>query len=211
MQTNKMAAERTLFLVKPDGVQRSLIGEIITRFERKGLKIAALKMVYPTKEQAAEHYSAFDDAWREKVGGFVKKAYEEKGEEFPFATQMEAGQWVQDSLAEYLSAGPIVAIVISGAHAVEHVRKLLGSTDPRSADIGTIRGDFTIESLQLANTYDRTARNLAHASESPEEAERELKVWFDESEIIQYNLAIDEILYDPKWDKVREELIEDED
>ncbi len=199
--------ERTLFLIKPDGVQRSLIGEIISRFEKKGLKVAALKLAQPSKKQAAEHYSAFDDAWREKVGGFVKAAYEEKGSEFPFKSLLEAGRQVQDNLSKYLSSGPIVAMVIQGSQAVTHVRKLLGSTDPSKADIGTIRGDFTIESLGLANFYDRTARNLAHSSESPEEAERELKVWFEEREIIKYNLAIDTILYDPAWDEVREELI----
>lgn len=199
--------ERTLFLVKPDGVQRGLVGEIISRFEKKGLKIAALKLVSPTPEQAAEHYSAFDDAWREKVGGFVKQAYEGRGDEFPFASLIEAGQSVQDSLAQYLSCGPIVAIVLQGANAVAHVRRLMGSTDPSKADIGTIRGDFTIESIDLANTYDRTVRNLAHSSESAEEAAREIKVWFTEEEVITYKLAIDEILYAPEWDKKRDDLI----
>lgn len=199
--------ERTLFLVKPDGVQRALVGEILSRFEKKGLKLAGLKLVLPTKEQAKEHYSAFDDAWREKVGGYVKKGYESQGKEFPYKTQLEAGQAVQNSLARYLSCGPIVAMVIEGGHAVQHVRKLLGSTNPLEADIGTIRGDFTIESLLLANAFDRTVRNLAHSSESPEEAEREIKVWFKEDELIDYNMAIDTVLYDPTWDKIGDEEI----
>lgn len=199
--------ERTLFIIKPDGVQRGLIGEIITRFEKKGLKIAAMKMVQPTKKQAAEHYSSFDDAWREKVGGFVRDAYEGKGEAFPYGSLLEAGQSVQNKLAQYLATGPVVVMVIQGAHAVTHVRKLMGSTDPSKADIGTIRGDYTIESLSLANTFDRTARNLAHASESVEEASREIKVWFEEREVIKYNMAIDTILYDPAWDAVREEIV----
>jgi len=164
-------------------------------------------LIQPTKKQAAEHYSSFDDTWRDKVGGYVQAAFTAKGETFPFASLQEAGRSVQNSLANYLSTGPVVAMVLQGAHAVEHVRKLMGSTDPSKADIGTIRGDFTIESINLANTYDRTVRNLAHASESVSEAERELKVWFSESEVAKYNLAIDEILYDPQWDKVRAEII----
>ncbi len=201
---SQITSENTLFLVKPDGVQRGLIGKILSRFEQKGLKVVALKLVWPTMEQAAEHYSDFDDAWREKVGGFVKEAYDEKGEKFPFDNQIEAGQWVQNNLARYLSCGPVVAVVLQGAHAVEHVRKLLGSTNPKDADIGTIRGDFTIESLALANLFDRTARNLAHASGSVEEAEREIKVWFDEDELVEYELAIDTILYDVAWDAMEE-------
>jgi nucleoside-diphosphate kinase len=207
MASKHPSNERTLFIIKPDGVQRGLIGEILTRFERKGLKIAALKLVQPTQKQAAEHYSSFDDAWREKVGGFVRAAYEAKGEQFPYKTSIDAGRAVQESLAVYLSCGPVVAAVLQGAHAVMHVRKLMGSTDPSKADIGTIRGDYTIESLDLANAFDRTARNLAHASESVEEAEREIKVWFDEREIVKYNLAVDTILYDIAWDKVRNEII----
>lgn len=205
-QPHSMISEKTLFIIKPDGVQRALIGEVISRFEKKGLKIAALKMVKPTSEQAANHYSAFDDAWREKVGGFVKSAYEKNNKEFPYANQIEAGQAVQDSLARYMSTGPIVVMVIQGPQAIEHVRKLLGSTDPSQADIGTIRGDFTIESIDLANTDDRPVRNLAHASDSVEGANREINVWFTKEELVNYNLAIDEILYDPEWDAVREEI-----
>lgn len=202
--SNHPKDEKTLFIVKPDGVQRSLVGEIITRFERKGLKIAALKLVFATVAQAEEHYSSLDDAWAEKIGGFVKEA---QGDAFAYKSLMEAGYAVKHSLVSYMASGPVVAIVLQGAHAVEHVRKLMGSTDPRKADIGTIRGDYTIESITLANSFDRTVRNLAHASESVEEAAREIKVWFSEDEMVKYNLAIDSILYDPKWDQLREELI----
>jgi nucleoside-diphosphate kinase len=193
--------ERTLFIVKPDGVQRSLVGEIISRFEKKGLKIAALKMTHAEEEKTAEHYSSLDDAWCEKVGGYVRAAYEEEGIEFNFKNDLEAGKMVKGNLVKYMASGPVVAIVLEGAHAVEHVRKLLGSTDPKEADIGTIRGDFTIESTRLANAFDRTVRNIAHASESREEAEREIGVWFEEDELIDYNFSIEKILYDPKWDR----------
>jgi nucleoside-diphosphate kinase len=200
--------ERTLFLVKPDGVQRGLIGEIISRFEKKGLKLAAMKMVLPSKKQVKEHYSAFDDAWRKKVGGFVKEAYDKKGEKFPYKSVLEAGRAVQNSLERYLSCGPIVAMVIEGAHAIKHVRKLTGATNPLEADIGTIRGDFTIESLLVANTFERTVRNLAHSSEDVQGAEREIKVWFKDDEVIDYHMAIDKVLYDPTWDKIGDEEIE---
>ena len=199
--------EKTLFIVKPDGLQRSLVGEIIQRFERKGLKIAALKLVFPTKQMAEEHYSLLDYAWCEKVGGFIKKAYEENGLKFKFKSELEAGKNVKDKVTTYLSCGPVVVMVLQGAHAVEHVRKLLGSTDPLKSDIGTIRGDFTIESNLMANLFDRTVRNMAHASATVEEANREIDLWFKPEEIVSYNLAIDEILYDAAWEKVRSQLI----
>jgi nucleoside-diphosphate kinase len=200
--------ETSLFIVKPDGVQRGLIGEIMSRFERKGLKVAAAKLVKPTMEQAREHYSSLDEAWCKKVGGYVKAAYDEQGLDFTYESELEAGKAVKKSLVGYLSCGPIMVILIQGAHAVTHVRKLLGSTNPLEADIGTIRGDFTVESIVMANSFDRTVRNIAHASESVEEAERETKVWFEESEIVKYDMAIDNILYDPTWDKIGDENLD---
>lgn len=199
--------ERTLFIIKPDGVQRGLIGEIMSRFERKGLKPIAIKLAQATKKQAAEHYSSLDDAWCVKVGGYVAAAYAEQGLEFKYASKLEAGRAVKKSLVGYLACGPVFAVVFEGAHAVEHVRKLLGSTNPLQSDIGTIRGDFTIESITLANSFDRTVRNIAHASESVEEAEREIAVWFKQDELIKYERAIDKILYDPTWDQIGDEDI----
>ncbi len=201
--------EKTLFIVKPDGVQRGLVGEIISRFEKKGLKIIGLKFIKATRKKAEEHYSAFDDQWREMVGETLKKSYQNRGAKFPYKSLIEAGETIRNATIDYLASGPITIMVLQGSNAVSTVRKLLGSTDPSSADIGTIRGDFTIDSYGLANTYDRSIRNLAHASGSVEEAEREIKLWFKTSELVNYNLAIDEILYDPEWVNIREDIISD--
>jgi len=191
--------ERTLVLLKPDTVQRGLIGEIILRFERKGLKITALKMVWATKDQAQKHYDWSED---EKIatGTRTIAVYKEKGIEFN-KTPIEAAEDVQRRLSKFLVAGPIIAMVIEGAHAVQHVRKLVGHGSPLQADVGTIRADFTIDSYLLADEADRVSRNLVHASSSVEEAEREIKVWFEPSEIYNYELAIERILYSKEWEQ----------
>jgi len=204
---SNLREEFTLFIVKPDGVQRGLVGEIISRFERKGLKLVAIKMLFPTKDLATKHYESLDEAWLEKVGNRIKESALEAGQIFKYEDPKDAARAVKTSLIKYLCCGPVVVLVLEGANATSQVRKLLGSTDPTKADIGTIRGDFTIDSNTLAYETDRTLRNLAHASENPEEAAKEVKIWFTKEEIVKYNMAIDEILYDPKWDELREEII----
>lgn len=198
--------ERTLVLLKPDTIQRGLVGEIITRFERKGLKIVAMKMVWPTLTQAKKHYD-WSDVEKEGTGNRTIEAYKAKGLKIT-KTAKEYAEDVQRKLNSYLVAGPIVAMVVEGAHAIEHVRKLVGHGSPLSADVGTIRADFTIDSYVLADDVDRAARNLIHASGNPGEAAREIKVWFKEDEIIDYDLAIEELLYNKLWEKVRKELVE---
>jgi len=194
--------ERTLVLIKPDGVQRSLIGEIIKRFERVGLKFLALKMVIPTKEQAEKFYPSSDE-WFETVGNKTLKGYEAKGMKLN-KTPIEQGKFVKKILVDFITSGPIVAMVLQGNEAVGVVRKLVGSTEPLTSDVGTIRGDFTIDSYTVADADQRCVRNLVHASESPEEAEREIKIWFNESEILKYNLVQDKILYDVNLDGIKE-------
>lgn len=193
------AHERTLILVKPDAVQRGLIGEIITRFERKGLKLVAMKMLVPTRSQAEKHYFWSEE---EKLanGNRTINAYESKGLK-PTKTAIEYAENTQKNLYNFLTAGPVVAIVIEGAHAIEHVRKVVGSGNPLQADIGTIRADFTIDSYIIADEAERAARNLIHASSSVDEANREMAVWFNEDEIWGYDLAIEKILYsnDEEW------------
>jgi len=198
-----MTNERTLVLIKPDGVQRSLIGEIIKRYERTGLKLIALKFLIPTKEQAKDHYLV-DSDWLRKVGEKAMKAYEKKGEKSPFKNPLECGQAVLERNAQYLSAGPIVAMVWQGHQAVGIVRKITGSTEPLSSDIGTIRGDLTIDSYQLADTGDRSVRNLVHASGTSEEAEKEIKIWFKNEDLINYRLINESILYDVNLDGIKE-------
>lgn len=190
--------ERTLVLIKPDAVQRSLIGEILTRFERKGLKIIGMKMVMPTEKMAAEHYFWSEE---EKIssGNRTINAYESKG--LPITkTAIEYAEGTQKKLIKMMVAGPSIAIVIEGAHAIEHVRKVVGHGNPLQADVGSIRADYSMDSYIIADEADRAARNLVHASSSVGEAEREIKVWFKEEELVDYDLAIERILYSIDWE-----------
>jgi nucleoside-diphosphate kinase len=185
--------QRTLVLLKPDAVQRGIMGEIITRFEKKGLKFVAMKMVLPTRDQAEKHYF-WSESEKLSSGNRTIDAYQSKGLEVN-KTAIEYAEDTQRKLYKFITAGPIVAIVIEGAHAIDHVRKVVGSGNPLQADVGTIRADFTIDSYIIADEADRAARNLIHASSSVDEAEREIKVWFKEEELVNYELAIEKILY----------------
>ncbi len=138
-----MAVEKTFVMIKPDAVKRGLIGEIISRFERKGLKIKALKMVKLTRERAEQLYSVHRDK--------------------PFF----------NDLVEFVTSGPVVAMVLEGDSAISVVRLLIGSTDARKAAPGTIRGDFALDIQE----------NVVHASDSPESFEREYRVFFTPEEI----------------------------
>ena len=195
--------ERTLVLIKPDGVQRSLIGEIIQRYERAGLKLAALKFFVPNEDLVQKHYLSFD-GWLEAVGTKSIAAYEKKDLRSPFATPVECGQAVLKRLIKYLSSGPVVAMIWEGNQAAGIVRKITGGTEHLTSDVGTIRGDFTIDSYSLADTDDRAVRNLIHASGSPSEAEKEIPIWFDKSDIMDYNLIQEKILYDVNLDGIKE-------
>lgn len=185
--------ERSLILLKPDTVQRGLMGEILSRFEKKGLRITGMKMVQATKEQAASHYF-WSDEEKMKTGNRTLEIYKNKGIELS-ETPIQIAERVQGKLVTFLTSGPVVAMVVEAAHAIEHVRKIVGHGSPLQADVGTIRADYTIDSYVIADDADRAARNLIHASSSVDEAERELKVWFDESEICDYDLAIEKVLY----------------
>lgn len=203
MDKNHASKERTLVLIKPDGVQRSLVGEIIRRYERSGLKLVALKFFIPTPEQVREHYLAID-GWLESVGQKTKESYLKKGLKPHFEDVREGGEWVLGKLEKFLSAGPIVVMIWQGNEAVGIVRKITGGTEPLTSDVGTIRGDLTIDSYKLADTDGRAVRNLVHASGSPEEAEKEIKVWFKDEEIIKYRLIGEAVLYDVNLDGIKE-------
>ncbi|MFH1413124.1 MAG: nucleoside-diphosphate kinase [bacterium] len=196
--------EKTLVIIKPDGVQRSLIGEIINRYERIGLKLIGLKLVLPNKKMAIEHYMAGGDEWLENVGKKAMSAYENQGIRSPFDTPRECGQAVLARNAKYLSAGPVIAMVWQGNKAVELVRKITGGTEPLTSDVGTIRGDFTLDSYTLADQNERSVRNLIHASGNVEEAEKEIKIWFKNNELLNYRLIAEEILYDVNLDGILE-------
>lgn len=196
--------ERTLVIIKPDGVQRSLIGEIIQRYERVGLKLVGLKFVIPTAELATTHYMVGGVEWLESVGKKAMAAYEAKGAKSPFTTPRECGEAVLERNAKYLSAGPVVVMAWQGNQAVGLVRKITGSTEPLSSDVGTIRGDFTLDSYSLADQAGRSVRNLIHASGTVEEADKEMALWFQPEELLGYRLIAEEILYDVNLDGIKE-------
>ncbi len=197
--------EKTLVIIKPDGVQRSLIGEIIKRFELVGLKLVGLKMTIPTEQMATDHYyKVGGEEWLEAVGAKARAAYEKKGKESPYATNRENGVAVMEANAKYMSAGPIIAMIWQGGNAIELVRKIAGFTEPLTAAPGTIRGDFTLDSFSAADTDGRSIRNLIHASGKVEEAEQEIDMWFKPEEVLSYRLIQDEILYDVNLDGFKE-------
>jgi len=197
--------ERTLVIIKPDGIQRTLIGEIIRRYERTGLKLLATKMTIASEEMATRHYYEIGgDPWIHEVGRKASAAYEKKGLKSPYATFEENGQAILKANAKYLSSGPVIAMVWQGNQAVALVRKITGSTEPLGADVGTIRSDFTLDSYGIADVDNRSIRNLIHASGTVEEAEKEIAIWFKPEEILNYNLVQDKILYDVNLDGIME-------
>jgi nucleoside-diphosphate kinase len=185
--------ENTLVLIKPDGVQRGLVGEILSRFERSGLKIVATKMVYPNETLAGEHYIA-DENWLKTVGEKQKASYAKKGIEIK-ETERDLGLKVREQLIEFLTMSPVMAFVLQGHNAVKHVRKLVGSTSPGDAAPGTIRGDYSFDTYQLADISKRPIQNLIHASGEVEEAQREISIWFEEKEIHNWQRIDETLLY----------------
>lgn len=195
--------ERTLVVIKPDGVQRSLIGEVFKRYEQSGLKLVALKFFIPTEDLARKHYT-IDPEWIEKVGEKSINSYIKKGLKSPFKTPKECGESVLERNAKYLSAGPVAAMIWQGNQSVGIVRKITGGTEPLSSDVGTIRGDYTVDSYEVADIDGRSIRNIIHASGTPEEAEQEIPLWFEENEVVQYTHLSERILYDVNLDGIKE-------
>lgn len=195
--------ERTLVVIKPDGIQRSLIGEIIKRYERVGLKLVGIKMVVPTEEFVEKHYT-IDPEWRRITGEKRIKAAKEKGEKPPSEDPLEVTRIVLEKLKKYLTSGPVIALVWQGAHAVELVRKVTGGTEPRTSDVGTIRGDFVLDSYIMADEDGRSVRNLVHASGSVSDAKKEIEHWFKKDELVDYKLVQEQILYDVNLDGILE-------
>ena len=195
--------EQTLVIVKPDGVQRSLIGEIIRRFEQAGLKLAAMKMVLPTTEHIEQHYT-LDPNWRMVTGEKTIKSYKEKGLIPPSDDPLVITAKILANLKKYMTSGPVVVMVWQGAHAVKIVRKITGGTEPLTSDVGTIRGDFVLDSYQISDADGRAVRNLIHASGSTEEAVMEIKHWFAPQEVHKYQLIQEKILYDVNLDGILE-------
>lgn len=194
--------ERTFVILKPDTIQRGLVGDILSRFEKSGLKTVAMKMIVATEEQCFTHYNK-DDVWFEKKGTKVVENMQSRGVESAKAP-IEYGKDIVRALAKYMIAGPSICLVLEGNKSVAVVTKLVGGTEPTTSDVGTIRGDLTVDSYDAANFDARAVRNLVHCSESPEEAMREIPIWFKENEIISYNHIQDAILYDVNLDGILE-------
>lgn len=194
--------ERTFVILKPDAIQRGLVGDILSRFEKVGLKTVAMKMIVATEEQCFAHYNK-NDEWYERKGKGVISNLEAQGR----AAQKEAIEYGKDivrALAKYMTAGPSICVVLEGNKSVNVVTKLVGGTEPTTSDIGTIRGDLTLDSYDVANSDDRAVRNLIHCSESPQEAAREISIWFNDSEIIAYRHIQEAVLYDVNLDGILE-------
>ena len=196
--TSKVPKDTSLVLIKPDGVQRSLIGNIINRFEQKGLKLVALKMFVPTQQQCEEHYNKDENWFMEKGQGIIDDLNRDN---LPIEKEaLEYGKDIIRNIVNYMTGGPIVAIILEGHAAPEVVSTMVGGTEPNTADIGTIRGDFTIDSYYLSTIDGRAVRNLIHCSEDNDEAQREALIWFNENELMDYNTAQERILYDVSAD-----------
>ncbi len=176
-----MAAERTFAMVKPDGVARGLVGEIVQRFERAGLVIENMRLFHATVDLIDRHYPS-DEGWLSSVGEKTREAYQRDGLDIvaTFGTDdpVGIGRVVKSWLGAYMTSGPVIGFVLSGNRAVEQVRKIVGHTFPSAAAPGTIRGDYSTDSPEEANAEARSIQNLIHASGSVDEAETEIALWF---------------------------------
>lgn len=195
--------EKALVLIKPDGVQRSLIGESIKKYERCGLKLIAIKMVVPSKKIVLAHYSV-DPQWAFKTGTKSIEAWKVKGLTPPTEDPIKLAKTVRQQLVSFLSSGPVVAMVWQGMNAIDVIKKIAGGTEPLTSIPGTIRGDYTIDSYQAADIDKRAFRNIIHISSSFEEALKEVSIWFKSEEILSYRLVSESILYDVNLDGILE-------
>ena len=190
--------DKTLVILKPDALKRGLVGAILSRFERMGLKITAMKMSWPTPEFISKHY-ADDETYHKSVGTKTLEQYQSESKSpigvFGTDEPVGIGRKVRDWNMSYLSSGPVIAMILEGHRAVEQVRLQLGHTIPSMAAPGTIRGDYCLESSFSANERKQSIYNLAHASGTPAEAEEEIKLWFTPKEMHAYK-RVEEHLYE---------------
>ena len=195
--------EKTLVLIKPDGVSRGKVGDIISRFETVGLKISAMKMVHPKKEDVDKHY-ALTEEWMLAVYTKAKEKYAAEGRDFPYLDHKAYGGEIKRGLIDFLRSAPVIAMVLEGEMAISLVRKLVGATEPASSAPGTIRGDLSHDTYALSNVQKRPLRNLIHASGNVAEAENEIKIWFTNTELYDYEHVNDKAQYDASWFLPRE-------
>jgi nucleoside-diphosphate kinase len=188
--------ELTYVMIKPDGVRKGLIGEIIKRMEQRDLKVVALEMFQPTHKEMDNHYPK-DEKWISRIGERTSGTYAKYGHDlkrdFGTTDTLKVGKEVRKWLVDYMVSAPLVKMVVQGVHSVDMVRKIVGATMPYQAEMGTIRGDYSADSAISANIEKRAIFNLIHASETPEEAAHEIKHWFGKNKIYKYNrFGVDE-------------------
>jgi nucleoside-diphosphate kinase len=191
--------QRTLSLIKPDGVQRALVGRIISIFEDAGLRLSAMKMLQATRKQLCQHFPVKNNDWISGMGAKSIEVYQMHGmdpaEEFGTDDPLEIGKIILQWNFEYLLSGPLVAMVLEGPWAISVVRKLVGDTIPAKALPGTIRGTFSINSADHANSVHSACYNIVHASGNPEEAKKECEVWFNQEELVSYERADERVMF----------------
>jgi nucleoside-diphosphate kinase len=178
---SEASREQTFVMIKPESVRMGLIGEIIRRFEQRGMQVVALEMFQPTTDEMENHYPK-DEAWVTRLGEKTLSSYQEFGfdVESDFGTNDPAkiGPQIRTWLIEHMTSAPLVKMIIQGRHAISMTRKIVGETMPFRADMGTIRGDFSNDSPAIANHEQRVLYNIIHASEDAEEAAHEIEHWF---------------------------------
>lgn len=196
----KLTEETTFVIVKPDGVKRGLTGEVIRRIEQRGLKIVALEMIWAKRGEMDAHYPK-DKAWISNLGANTIRGYteynipvdfkKEYGTDDPYKIGLKVREWLLD----FMTSGPVVKIGVQGLHAIKMVRKIVGPTIPSFAEMGTIRGDYSVDSPALANANKRAVRNLIHASGNPDEAKNELGMWFKKGQIHSYKRSEEDVMF----------------
>lgn len=195
---SNLIKERTLILIKPDGLKRGLVGDIIKRFESRGLKLIGLKMTQPNASHIKKHYLPT----KQQLAGMGGKTLENLAshnidpvKQFGTKDALKIGEMINNWNVVFLTSAPVVAMVFQGLHAVEMGRKIVGNTLPAKAEVGTIRGDFAVDSPIFANVKMRSVRNVVHASGVVSEAEREIKHWFSKKELFNYKRVDEDLLF----------------
>ncbi len=193
-----MTKQRALLIVKPDGVQRGLLGKIVNRFEQVGLKIIGLKFEMADEKKVIVHYPE-TDVWFRKVGertltNYAKKRLDAK-KVFNTNDAIQIGRTVKKWLITYFQESPVLIMALESYDCIEICRKLSGNTIPVLAAPGTIRGDFSHDTIDLANEQNRPLRNIIHASDTVEDGEKEIKVWFTKEELFFYESAGEKFMY----------------
>ena len=200
-KTHTLPTEKTFVMVKPDGVMRGLIGEVIKRLEQRGLKVIALKMVHASHDHMDKFYPQ-NPEWIERLGHKGLKTFAEYGidplKELGTEDPAVIGKGTREALINFMTMGPVIPMVVEGIHAISVVRKLAGNTLPVFAEPGTIRGDYSVDAPTAANLEARGIFNIVHASETKEEAAHEVGHWFKDEEIFDYDRADHVIMFGDK-------------